>query len=93
MIYVGHDIFDKLPTKSKKFLALLFTILVIAGVMITALVVQPVGWPLSATMLAGMLTIGFLGVGYILSTASLDRYIQMAQITKGQTNDTKAAEE
>lgn len=64
------------------------------AVMIVAVVVQPVGWPLAATMLAGMLSMGFIGVGYILSVAALDKYVQVAQITgKVPADATKPTEE
>lgn len=73
--------FEKTALKSKKFLAFLLCLIILAGLAITALITQNVGWPLAAFMLAIVLTIGFLGVGFVFSVAQLDKYVRLAAIT------------
>jgi hypothetical protein len=73
--------FEKTPLASKKFIAFFFTIMVVAGLLAVAFFTQTIGWPLAAFSLAGVLVIGFIGVGYVLSTAQLDKFVRMAQIT------------
>ena len=88
--------FEKSALKSKKFLAFLLCILVLAGLAVIALIFQDIGWPLAAFMLAIVFTIGFLGVGFVFSVAQLDKYVRLAAITgKNPTldKDTKETEE
>lgn len=78
------DHIEKKPFSSKKFVAFFFCVLVLAGLSAIALLTQPIGWPLSAFMLAIVLTIGFIGVGFIFSVAQLDKYVRMAYIAAGR---------
>jgi len=73
--------FEKSALKSKKFWAFLLCLGVLAGLAVTALLSQEIGWPLAAFMLAIVLTIGFLGVGFVFSVAQLDKYVRLAAIT------------
>lgn len=70
---------DKVPLKSKKFIALFFIVLVLAILLGLTLFTQTIGWPLAAFAALVVVTIGTLGVGYILGQAGLDRYIAIAQ--------------
>ena len=65
---------SKLPHQSKKFIGFFFVISILAALGIIALFTQTVGWQLAAFMLAIILTIGTVGVGYILGQAGLDKY-------------------
>jgi len=64
---------DKTPLKSKKFIFGLLGILIIAGVLVTSLATQTIGWPLAVFM--AVLSIGLIviPVGYTLGQAALDR--------------------
>ena len=74
--------FEKSFLKSKKAIAFFLCILILAGMAITALVTQDINWALSAFMTAIVLVIGFLGTGFIFSTAQLDKFVRLAQIEK-----------
>jgi hypothetical protein len=67
---------DKLPTKSKKFIAFFFALLVIAGILVIALLTQTFGWAMVTFMSIGIMAIGALAIGYVLSQASLDKFIR-----------------
>jgi len=75
---------DKKPLKSKKFIAFFFSMLLVAGILITALITQSFGWAMSAFMVAGMFTIGFLSVGYIFSQKALDKFIAGMDVLGGE---------
>ena len=67
---------DKSPFKSKKFIAFFFSLLVIAEILIIALITQPITMPMSLFMSIGILAIGVIGIGYVLSQATVDKFIQ-----------------
>jgi uncharacterized membrane protein YcjF (UPF0283 family) len=76
---------DKLPLSSKKFICFLFSMIMITGVLVVALVLQDITWPLALFMSAGMISNGALAVGYILGQVSLDKYLAgMARIASKQ---------
>jgi len=86
--------YEKSAMKSKKFLAFLLCVFILAGLAVTALISQDIGWPLAAFMLAIVFTIGFLGVGFVFSVAQLDKYVRLAAITgKNPINDNNIEEE
>jgi len=74
--------FEKSFLKSKKAIAFFLCVLILASMAIIALVTQEIQWPLAAFMTSIVLVIGFLGTGFIFSTAQLDKYIRLAQINK-----------
>lgn len=67
---------EKQPFSSKKFIAFFFSMIVIAGVMVTALLTQQFGWEMVTFMSIGIFTEGFLSVGYILKQGSLDKFMR-----------------
>ena len=78
---------DKTPLKSKKFIAFIFSILIIAGVMITALFTQTFGWPIALMMSIGMLGLTATTIGYVLSQGALDKFMQgISHISGGLKN-------
>jgi hypothetical protein len=66
---------DKKFHQSKKFLALIFCMMMISGIMIVALVLQPITWPMALFMAAGMIANGSLSIGYVISQSALDRFL------------------
>lgn len=76
---------NKLPLKSKKFIALFFIVIVLAGLLAFTLCTQIIGWPLAAFACLIVVTIGILGVGYILGQAALDKYITITMATINNT--------
>ena len=74
--------FEKKFRESKKAIAFLLCMVILSGLAVMALLTQTIGWPLSSFMVAIIITIGFLGTGYIFSTAQLDKYVRLAQIDK-----------
>jgi hypothetical protein len=67
---------EKTPLKSKKFIAFFFTSLVIAGILVTALCTQQFVWAMALFMGIGMVVLGFLGIGYVLSQSALDKFVR-----------------
>jgi len=67
---------EKDPLSSKKFIAFFFSMVVIAGIMVTALMTQEFGWEMVVFMSIGIFTEGFLSIGYILKQGSLDKFIR-----------------
>lgn len=61
---------------SKKFIAFFFAMIIIAGIMVTALVSQEFGWEMVTFMSIGIFTEGFLAIGYILRQGSLDKFMR-----------------
>jgi hypothetical protein len=79
---------DKTPLKSKKFIAFFFSILVLAGILVAALVTQKFTWAMVLFMSIGMLAISAMSIGYVLSQAALDKFIQgVGQLRGGLQND------
>lgn len=67
---------EKDPFSSKKFVAFFFSMIVIAGIMATALMTQKFGWEMVVFMSIGIFTEGFLSIGYILKQGSLDKFVR-----------------
>jgi Zn-dependent protease with chaperone function len=67
---------DKTPLKSKKFIAFFFSLIVIAAILIIALFTQPITWPMSLFMGIGILAVGIVAIGYVLSQGVVDKFIQ-----------------
>jgi len=67
---------DKTPLKSKKFIAFFFSLLVIAAILIIALFTQPITMAMSLFMGIGILAVGVIAIGYVLSQAAVDKFIQ-----------------
>ena len=68
------------PMQSRKFLAYLLADVGWIGLIAYALVMQSDG-VLTITM---ALTRGFMGVGYVLGQAYVDRFVKIAEITAGR---------
>lgn len=61
-------------TKSKKFLFAVFSVLVIAGILITVTFTQ--GAAAAPALICGLFTIGFISVGVVLGQAYIDKYVR-----------------
>lgn len=79
--------FEKKPSQSKKFIAFFFVISVLAALAIVFSTTQTLGIALSPILLGIILTIGFIGVSYIFSTAVLDKYVRVAELLNKKTED------
>jgi len=66
---------DKKPFSSKKFISYLFSIVVLASILTIALFTQSFGWAMVTFMTIGIITIGALSIGYVLSQAALDKFL------------------
>jgi hypothetical protein len=67
---------DKNILNSKKFAAFFFAVAVIAGILIVALIYHPALNPWTAAFLTiGMIAVGALAIGYIVSQKSLDKFL------------------
>ena len=67
---------EKTPLKSKKFIAFFFSMLVIAGILVTALLTQSIGWAIATFMCIGIMAIAFISIGYVLSQNALDKFVR-----------------
>jgi len=65
-------------TKSKKFLFAIFSVLVLAGILVAITFTQTSA---QFPLICGLFTIGFVSVGVILGQAQLDKYVR-GQILK-----------
>jgi len=81
--------FEKTPLASKKFIAFFFSLLVLAGVLVTALLTQTFGWAMVAFMSVGILGVCTLAIGYILPQAALDKFIRGVAGLKGTFDDSR----
>ena len=79
--------FEKTPLSSKKFIAFFFSLLVIAGILITALLTQTFGWAMVTFMSVGILGVCALAIGYILKQGALDAFMRGVASLKGETDD------
>jgi hypothetical protein len=66
---------NKTPFSSKKFIAFLFSMVIITGVLVTTLFTQISGWALAGFMSIGIISLGALAIGYILGIASLEKFL------------------
>ena len=78
---------DKKPFSSKKFIAFFFSVIVMAGVMITALLTQTFGWPLVTFMSIMALGMTAVIIGYVISQSALDKFIHGAAQIIGRPKD------
>ena len=78
--------FEKPAHSSKKFIAFFFVVIILAAMAAIFSFTQTLGAALSPVLLGIVLTIGFIGVAYIFSTAVLDKYMRIPEIFKGKTN-------
>lgn len=67
---------NKTPRRSKKFIAFFFSIIMIAGILVAALLTQQFVWAMAVFMSIGMLAIASISIGYVLSQNALDKFIQ-----------------
>lgn len=66
----------KLAFSSKKFIAFFATMIIVAGILITALLTQTFVWAMAAFMGIGILVIGVMAIAYVNNQATLDRFIE-----------------
>ena len=76
---------------SKKFFMLLFSVLLVTGLLITALVTQSFGWPMAAFMCIGIIIIAVMAIAYVFNQATLDTFIEaisagVGHLPLGETN-------
>jgi hypothetical protein len=72
---------EKKPSQSKKFIAFFFTVTMLISLGIATLITQVITAWLSTVLLAIVLTVGTIGVGYIIGQAGLDKYAKIAEIS------------
>lgn len=78
---------EKTPLKSKKFIAFFFAMLVIAGILVTALVTQQFVWAMALFMSIGIMAVAFISIGYVLSQSALDKFVRGVGQLKGLTGN------
>jgi hypothetical protein len=66
---------NKKPWHSKKFIAFLFSMIIITGILIVTLLTQSFTWALAAFGSIGIIGICTLAIGYILGVASLEKFL------------------
>lgn len=82
---------QKKPLESKKFILTVFSVLVLAGILVTAFFTQTIGWPLAVVL--SLLSIGLIviPVGTVLGMTAIDKVATMvgsvSGIFGGKTND------
>ncbi len=80
--------YDKPVYASKKFIAFFFSLLLLGGILITALITQTFTFAMSVFMSVGILAVAFIAVGYVLGQTSLDKFVRGLEATKGgETKD------
>jgi len=67
---------EKNPSQSKKFIAFFASIVVLASILTIALFTQAFSWQIATFMCIGILAIGGLAIGYVLSQSSLDKWMR-----------------
>lgn len=82
------------PMQSKKFIAFLLTQLILAGTMITSLVLEDFSVAMSIFMDIGVMSMGALAIGYIISERALDQFLHTVQdiVDKDEEEDNNAGE-
>lgn len=74
---------EKTPISSKKFIAFFFSLLVLAGILVAALLTQSFGWAMVVFMSVGILGVCTLAIGYILPQTALDKFMRgVSSVTK-----------
>ena len=81
--------YDKAPLQSKKFLAYLFSNMVLKAYIFQA----TKGGESDFVIICALICSTFLDVGYILGQASLDRFVRVAKIMRSGNSDEKDAEQ
>lgn len=69
----------KTPFQSKKFIAFIFSMVIITGVLVTTLFTQISGWALAGFMSIGIMGLCSLAIGYVLSVAALEKFVGAAK--------------
>ena len=64
---------------SKKLFAFIFSMIVIAGILVAALLTQSFGWAMSLFMCLGIAAIAVMSVKYVGGQAALDKLITLAE--------------
>ena len=64
---------------SKKFVAYLLSLLIVAGILVFALFTQTFGWPMTTFMTLGILAISVMSIKYTVGQAALDKFIEMGK--------------
>lgn len=75
---------DKKFYQSKKWISWFIALLVVSGILVTALLTQTIGWPLALFMGLGILIIGVMSVAYINGQATLDKFIEGVKSISGK---------
>jgi hypothetical protein len=68
------DPIEKTPFQSKKFIAWLISLAVMGGIMVYALYSQTFVMAMALFMSVGMMAIGAISIGYVLSQSALDKF-------------------
>jgi hypothetical protein len=76
---------EKKPLESKKFIAFVFSMLLLTGTLVLSIVLKQTSWAMSLFMVSGIITIGALAIGYVISQAALDKF--MVNIVKLKTKE------
>lgn len=82
------DKLDKGARDSKKWIAMFFIecVLFVALILILGTCIitgAPLSIPVCSVLLGIILVIGFIGAGYVLSVAALEKYVGVAEVFKG----------
>lgn len=64
---------------SKKFIAFIFSMLTITGILVYALFTQTFGWPMVAFMCLGIAAIAVMSITYVNKQGTLDKFITLAK--------------
>ena len=65
---------------SKKLFAFIFSMLVITGILVIALLTQTFGWPMVLFMSLGILIIGIMSISYVNKQGTIDKFIEAAKV-------------
>lgn len=66
---------EKKPLESKKFIAFIFSMVLMTGTLVLSILFKQTDWAMSLFMVAGMISMGALSIGYVISQSALDKYI------------------
>jgi ABC-type multidrug transport system fused ATPase/permease subunit len=82
------DGLNKKPLSSKKFIAFFFSMLLIAGILVVALLTQTFTWAMASFMSIGVFSVAVLAIGYILRQSALDKFLAgVNSISTGGTSN------
>lgn len=74
---------QKKPLESKKFILTIFSILILAGIIIVSLFTQQIGWPLALVLSLLALGIIIIPIGTILGMTAIDKVATMVESITG----------